>query len=325
MIRLPRFRGKPVAVVAIAWSPRADRFAYSDLVGRVYVVSASTGGLRRVAIPAGPGRRYDFAEVGGWSPDGKTLAIAANIRGCRTGEPRLLLVGGDRGGVKTLSTNPPGSAANEYPAYITPIAWSPHGSHLAYGWQEWEDVERCQENRPGVSSSMMTIGANGEARRQLLADSLIFTLAWSPSGRAIVAANGCDADDPLAWTPDELRVITATSTDCSITIVQRSGQTTHAAALPPKGLYGLVGTTVLWAVGQATGETQKLRVFANGVRLAAIGTVPEGGGIVAHVYSGRSRRLAIIPLDGSPLKSLPALNPPKGMTVGGPEAIVFTP
>lgn len=53
--------------------------------------------------------------------------------------------------------------------------------------------------------------------------------------------------------------------------------------------------------------------------------MPNGGGIVAiRNFDYRERGFAVIPLDGSPLRTLPSLKLPNGTTWASPAAAGFT-
>ena len=53
------------------WSPDADRIAYADKDGKVYVLTIATGAVVEVADEA-EGQSTDYT----WSPDGNWLALS---------------------------------------------------------------------------------------------------------------------------------------------------------------------------------------------------------------------------------------------------------
>ncbi len=320
IISLPRYRGKAVDINSIVWSPNADRIAYSDSAGRVFVVSAS-GARRRMLLPAAPNRRVDVTS--GWSPNGRTLAVAS-MRYCAAGEPRLLLVDVASKRSRRLPAHPPGApaASTANPAFIGPVAWSPDGTELLYAWSQYRDGD-CRNmggsNRP---VRVMRIGATGTPRIQLAAQLLIFSFAWSPSGSSIALLRRCLGIDPLAWTTDEREVVVATDyDDCGVSTRDRSGRAAapEASLWPPTEDAG----TVVYAVAAETGVARVQETFGDedDCCIGALGTAPRGEGIVAWGETG----FVLIPLDGSPVQQLPPLTLPRGMTAVEPAAGGFFP
>lgn len=328
LISLPRFRAKPVEVLSLAWSPNADRLAYSDSAGRVYVVSASGAGLRLVAAPAERERRSVY--VHGWSPNGRSLAVESSMRICPSAiEPWLFVVDVARASSRRLPSHPTGAPAASVTnsAYLGPVRWSPDGSRLLYTWEQFR-YGGCRtmggENRP---TRVMTIGVDGTKRVQVAQRTIVFDIAWSPSGISIALARGCGGEPtPLAWTTDERDVIIAPSFDnCLVSVRRASGGNTPEASLWPSQEYDNGPGAVLYAVNATTGRSRVLRTFGEGTDFTAIGTVPNGGGIVAiRNFDYTERGFVIMPLDGSLLRALPSLKLPLGTIRGFPAAAGFT-
>jgi dipeptidyl aminopeptidase/acylaminoacyl peptidase len=316
LVRPPRLGSKPVDVASIAWSPRVDRLAYSDTAGRIYVAGAASTRPRFVGAPAGLGLRNVFVHA--WSPDGQQLAVVTSVRGCKAGEPRLFMVPANGGRSRALPAHPPGApvASDSNHAFISPVAWSPDGSQLVYGWHQYRGGD-CRDmggsNRP---TRVMTIRPNGTGKTQIAQKYLVYHAVWSPSGRAIALARACGDDDPLAWTPNEEEVVIATGFDgCAISIVDLTRGAIGEVSLSPSRDGE---DAVVYAVNSATVKARMLRRLDDPFPIA-LGTIPNGGGVLTLVAD----RLTILHLDGSPLVTLPALKPPKGMTKGGPIAAGF--
>ncbi len=175
LISLPRFRAKPVEVVSLAWSPNADRLAYSDGAGRVYVVGASGAGLRLVAAPAERERRSVY--VHGWSSNGRSIVVESSMRRCPSAvEPWLFVVDVPRASSRRLLVHPKGApaASMKNSAYLGQVMWSPNGSQILYTWEQFRDGG-CRtmggENRP---TRVMKIGGDGTKRVQLAERTIIF-------------------------------------------------------------------------------------------------------------------------------------------------------
>jgi hypothetical protein len=162
----------------------------------------------------------------------------------------------------------------------------------------------------------MTIRPNGTSKTQLAQKDLAYGAVWSPSGRAIALARACGYDDPLAWTSNEEEVVIATGFDaCNVSIIDLTRRAIGEVKLfPSREGEG----AVVYAVNAATIKARVLRRLDDPFP-TALGTIPKGGGVLTLVGD----RLTILHLDASPLGTLPALNPPKGMTKGGPIAAGF--
>ena len=104
--------GRAVAPPAI--SPDGRRIAFSVQAGertQLYVMNADGTSTRRIA------EQLDVRGAAAWSPDGRTLAIAAN----ENGEPHLFKIPIDKGVPAPLVME-----------YSTDPAWSPNGEFLVY-------------------------------------------------------------------------------------------------------------------------------------------------------------------------------------------------
>ncbi|MEB2286746.1 MAG: hypothetical protein OZ934_01400 [Anaerolineae bacterium] len=163
-----------VEVYDAAYSPDGKQVAFtarlsqSRLEGEVLVsqefedlfVAPSGGGtMRRLTTFAAP-RVADAA----WSPDGQTIACAANPDGTFD----LFLVSVETGAVETLT---PGQSEDREPA------WSPDGQWIAF---------TSDRSGPGATE-IWRINVDSGALKQLTDNvNSSFSAAWSPDGSAIV-------------------------------------------------------------------------------------------------------------------------------------------
>jgi hypothetical protein len=323
LVSVPPFQGKRVAVTGIAWATGAERFAFSDSAGRVFVVAGGGGGLRHVAGPRQFGRRN--LRVSGWSPDGRTVAVETAVRGCTAGEPGLFVVLVDGAGVRRLPARPAGApaASARHPAFITALGWSPDGSQLLYVWQQYNDGDCRNMGGSDRPTRVLTIGADGKDRRELTRLSQVFGGAWSPRGRLLGLTSRCSGEEALAWRANESALVVTTASDgCRVLVLDRRGSTRADVELWPSSSGA---GAVVYAIDAAGGRERSLRKLAAG-DYVPIGTMPDERGIVVRIYRrfDAGTRLALLPLDGSVPVALPALRAPKGMTVSYPAAAGFS-
>jgi len=120
--------------------------------------------------------------------------------------------------------------------------------------------------------------------------------------------------------------IAASYEPCYVFVRQPSGRTTPETLLQPSTEYeNSESGSALYAVSATTGESRLLRRLGEETEFVAIGTVPNGGGIVSIRYVDLTERgFVIIPLDGSPLTPLPPLELPAGTTRSSPAAAGVT-
>jgi hypothetical protein len=137
----------PSARVAPAWQPGTSRhvLAYVDVHGRVTILNPDRGIVTRLSRP------YAGARDIAWSPDGRTLALAAH-------------------GEVVLFTVATGDAHATRVDGVRELAFSPHGR-----------LALLREN--GV-----LLWASGHVRTLFVAPSRLSGLAWSPDGRWILSS-----------------------------------------------------------------------------------------------------------------------------------------
>ena len=141
--------GLPGAQLAPRVSPDGGRIAYTDQDGVVWVLDLATGTPTQVTPPLFmPGRPT-------WSPDGRTLALAAvkpYSRRFREGTSQVLTVDLDTGTLTYTEPMPHASIATR--GDDGPV-WSPDGRYLAFV------VESCAWVRAGRRRAARSPGRRG--------------------------------------------------------------------------------------------------------------------------------------------------------------------
>ena len=163
--RLGAAAGTPRSKIAFLRSVNGGRGESSD---ELYVMNADGSGKRRLAQSLAGNHRT------AWSPDGRKLAFAMQLRGSaglcdRAGacNDEIFVINADGSGLRRLTRNavPDGDAA-----------WSPDGGKIAF--LSWRD---------GSGADVFVMNADGSDQRNLTrkpGDEV--GPAWSPDGRAIV-------------------------------------------------------------------------------------------------------------------------------------------
>lgn len=168
-----RLRNARVALDAYpVWSPNGDAIAFASGADRaksaLYVANADGTARRRIT----PFRWYDCLWVGGWSPNGKTLAYTDNEGGC-DGLLTIYLVNANGSATKRLRRG------NQH---LDP-AWSPDGRSLLYTsyWRfpaalfVTDSIGRQRRRIPGTATVPL-VGGGRPSRPPA---------AWSRDGRRI--------------------------------------------------------------------------------------------------------------------------------------------
>lgn len=194
-----RLSGLPGAQLASRVSPDGTRIAYADQDGVTWVLDLATGTPTQVTPPLFmPGRPT-------WSPDGRTLALAAvkpYSRRFREGTSQVLTVDLDTGALTYTEPMPHASIATR--GDDGPV-WSPDGRHLAFV------VESCAWVVPVDGRGRFT----GPARQ--VTREVTDSLSWLRADRLLYLHNGAlrsvglgggkPADIPLSlrWRPARVR------------------------------------------------------------------------------------------------------------------------
>ncbi|RSN09271.1 amidohydrolase [Nonomuraea sp. WAC 01424] len=117
------------AALSVRWSPDGKEIAYLDQDGALWVVDVATGDLRKIFDATfEPGRPT-------WSPDGRTLALAAVVpysRRYREGLSKILLV--DRATGAGTYVDPAPHRSLQTRGDDGPV-WSPDGTMLAFAME----------------------------------------------------------------------------------------------------------------------------------------------------------------------------------------------
>lgn len=194
-----RLSGLPGAQLAPRFSPDGGRVAYTDHDGAVWVLDLATGTPTQVTPTLFmPGRPS-------WSPDGRTLALAAvkpYSRRFREGTSQVLTVDLATGALTYTEPMPHASIATR--GDDGPV-WAPDGRHLAFV------VESCAWVVPVDATGRFT----GPPRK--VTHEVTDSLSWlgpdrvlylhNGTLRSVAAAGGRPADVPLTlrWRPARVR------------------------------------------------------------------------------------------------------------------------
>jgi dipeptidyl aminopeptidase/acylaminoacyl peptidase len=161
-----------------SWSPDGRKIAFArrhNGSSQVYVMNADGSGVRRLTSrprPRAGGSWNVFA--GGWSPDGRKLALAA--WGPRNVE--IYVMNADGSGQRRLTR----AAMFDH---VAP-AWSPDGRKIAFA-----------KVRSG-NSEVFVMNADGSAKRRLTRQPAGgHSPAWSPDGRKILFGSGRDGNQEI--------------------------------------------------------------------------------------------------------------------------------
>jgi Tol biopolymer transport system component len=166
---------------AAAGTPRS-KIAYLRLVNgarressyELYVMNPDGSGKRRLARSPLAGNDGLFRAVPAWSPAGRKIVFAIQVRGSaglchRVGacNDEIFVINADGSGLRRLTRN---AVPDGHPA------WSPDGRKIAFlGW------------RDGTGADVFVMNADGSDQRNLTRKpGNEFVPAWSPDGRAIV-------------------------------------------------------------------------------------------------------------------------------------------
>jgi probable HAF family extracellular repeat protein len=318
VVRLPDAGGKRVRLVSMVWGGEESRIAFSDSVGRVFVVGADGRGLRRLAAFAGRQVRVDD-----WSADGRTLAVDTTLPYSRTwchrgNLPGLYLIDADTQRVRRMPVYPGHTGdlrrlRRDDPAELESVAFSPDGANLVYIWWQYEALD-CRNN--WARKVVATIGTDGHRLKRLFeSPETLVGVRWSPTGRSLALMINCDSSDPFSWigSDDSEFVIAVAEAGCEVGALDRQGRILPGGFLDPTG-YG----QVLYSINR--GNVRVLRKL-EGTSIARdyglywmIGVLPHGQGIIAGF--GAPDGIGLIPLDGSKVRSFPRLVAPSGMRVG---------
>jgi Tol biopolymer transport system component len=146
--------------------------ARRDSSYELYIMNADGSGKRRLARSSLAGNAGIFSPA--WSPDGRKLAFAIQLRGSaglchRAGacNEEIFVINADGSGLRRLTRNavPDGSAA-----------WSPDGRKIAFmSWRDGTGADVFVMNADGSDEQNLTRKLGNEVGP-----------AWSPDGRAIV-------------------------------------------------------------------------------------------------------------------------------------------
>jgi len=186
------------------WSPNTNRIAYQAStgqagVGELWVMKADGSGKRKLPIAAPFSYEYGNL-VSSWSPDGKTIIVAAlrvEKRKTTVVTPIVLAVPVNGAKPRALFALPRG----KYSAAIYSPQLSPSGKLIAFVY-----------SRGCCSSGLYVSRSDGSSRKRLssaYAGDPGRALDWSPDGRRIVFARQVNNDGSLK---PELHVINADGT-----------------------------------------------------------------------------------------------------------------
>jgi Tol biopolymer transport system component len=244
-------------ITDIAWSPDGQYLAIADrlVIGararpRVLVVGA-TGAGKQVILR--PGRFPNSVEVVrhlAWSPDGRRLAICADLR-----SSFLAAVDGHRFG----------AIESRHPDCVTD--WSPNGRQL---------VGFALTGKPNQRTDVVVMRPDGEGRHVIVAGGKNLDPAWSPDGfRIVFCRTTLPGHHPL-------NVYTVASIGVSLhRLTNTPVRDERNATWSPDGsriLYQRHGVRALWTLAPEGGNQQRVLPAAGptepGPRLPAWQPVP---------------------------------------------------
>jgi len=163
-----------------SFSPDGRQVVFTDNMAvdaDLWIVNTDGSGMRRLVGEPG---MHDW--LPDWSPDGATIVFTRTERGDAT-SGQIWSVATDGSGAHAILTGGPG--------YLMP-RWSPDGQSLAL---------------LGHGANVFTSRPDGSELREVLADSLVWHVGWSPDGSNLVLAIGgrLESDGVLGMTPDTPR------------------------------------------------------------------------------------------------------------------------
>jgi hypothetical protein len=167
-----------------------------------------------------------------------------------------------------------------------------------------------------MTMRVLTVAVDGRGRREAArVDGYVFRVLWSPSGRALAATLGCPTGDPVAWRgPAELAVAT-TSDGCGAVFLDADLRRTGGGDVWPSDDGSR--SYVLYRLAVPGGAAAVVRVLRGIDALEELAAAPTGGAAVVRL---EGTQLRLLPLDGGPMRPLPALRPPSGGSVGSAAA-----
>jgi Tol biopolymer transport system component len=188
----PRQLTRKLEVGLPSWSRDGRRIAYMAGTGRrglgeVWVMSADGGGKKRLAIPEPFYPEIVNGDAVSWTPDGKTLLVAATRLDYKKQKtistPVVLAVPVDGGKPRVLCTLPRGE---DFAGVYSPQL-SPNGKRLAFIY------------RRDLNQALYVANPDGSKRRRLATASADQgrKLDWSPDGRRIVFTQRVNNDGSL--------------------------------------------------------------------------------------------------------------------------------
>ncbi len=165
-----------------AWSPDGTRVAFVSNRDASDVEAHWRAGLYTMAADGTDVRHLETGETSvawqppAWSPDGRSIAVAAGSWKFGVGEHALYVVPADGAGVVRLS------------AAVSGGAWSPDGTRLAFAQPEGAGVALYTIAADGADARRVTTvrGWERSAGGPDLTRAWIHTVAWSPDGAKLL-------------------------------------------------------------------------------------------------------------------------------------------
>jgi dipeptidyl aminopeptidase/acylaminoacyl peptidase len=235
----------------------------------LWIAPASGGAARQ--LTSGP---HDSAAR--WSPDGRTLAfLRATEKDGKTEPAQIYLLPMQGGDARPLTDIPKGAGS--------PV-WSPDGRSIAFGSTTLaEDFEKKKEDAPPESDVRVITRAfyrlNGEGYLDPARPHHIW-LVDVPDGavkpqKARQVTTGDFSEDEITWAQDGLK------------IYFRSDRVKESYYEPPVGTIYEVNAVggEIRKVTELKGDIRALSVSPDGRRLAFVGEVGAGDGVVQRSYS----------------------------------------